>query len=57
MATVVIPRGGLVGRGGEEPKGEQRVWPAATAGAGKVEAWLHNLKARRYDVFVGMKPV
>ena len=55
VATVVIPRDPPAG--GEEPKVEQRVWPAAAAGSDKVQAWLRHLNARHYDIFVGMNPM
>lgn len=55
VATVAIPRGEPAG--GEEPKVEQRVWPAAAAGSDRVQAWLRHLNARQYDIFVGMNPM
>lgn len=57
VATVAIPREGASGHGGEDPKVEQRVWPAATAGADNVQAWFRHLNARKYDLFVGMNPM
>ncbi len=57
VATVAIPREGAVGHGGEEPKVEQRVWPASTAAADNVQAWLRHLNARKYDIFLGMNPM
>lgn len=57
VATVAILREGAVGHGGEEPKVEQRVWPASTAAAENVRAWFRHLNARKYDVFLGMNPM
>lgn len=55
VATVLVPRGDPVP--GEQPKVEQRIWPAATAGSDKVQAWLRHVNARKYDVFLGMNPI
>ena len=57
VATVAVPRGASGGQAGEQPKVEQRVWPASSAGSGKVQAWLRHLNARKYDVFLGMNPM
>ncbi len=51
VAVVAIPRG--EGGGGVV----QKIHPAEKLAAGRTQAWLRHLNARRHDIFVGVNPI
>ena len=50
VAILAIPRAD------PDARVEQRFTPAETA-AGRTQAWLHDLNAQRYDIYLGVNPV
>lgn len=51
VAVVAIPRG--EGGGGVV----QKIHPAEKLAAGRTQAWLRHLNARRHDIFLGVNPI
>lgn len=55
VAVLAVQRGEV--KRGEEKDVYQRITPAASAAAGRFQAWLRHLNARGHDIFIGMNPI